>query len=107
MPAGFAAKRRNVQIPPDNPKQSVHVFRRDALQGGIAADWAVGVERTAERHQSRVESGMASMATPRVQADYAEDIVRRRLAARPARTIMFADGTIHLGRWIPLRVATG
>ena len=82
------------------------MFGRDALQGGIAADRAVGVERTAQRHQSRVESGMASLATPRVQTDCAEDIVGRRLAARATRTILLADGTIHLGRWIPLRVAS-
>jgi len=57
------------------------MYGRDALQGRIAADRAVGVERTAERHQSCVESRMASLATPRIQADCAEDIVRRRLAA--------------------------
>jgi hypothetical protein len=82
------------------------MFGRNALQGGIAADRAVGVERTAERHQSSVEASMASMATPGIEADCAEDIVRRRLAARPARTLLLADGTIHLGRWIPLRIAT-
>jgi hypothetical protein len=81
------------------------VFGRDALQGGIAADRAVGVERIAERHQPGVEAGMASLATPRVNAQGTENIVGSRLAARPARTILLADGTIHLGRWIPLRVA--
>jgi hypothetical protein len=98
IPAGSAAERRNMQIPPDNPKQGVHMFGRDALQRGIAANRAMGVERIAERHQSRVESGMASLATPRVQPECAEDIVRRCLAARSARTILLADGTIHLGR---------
>src|SRR5690242_889724 len=76
IPAGFTAKRRNAQIAPDNPKKGVHVFRRDALQCGVPADRAVGVERTAERHQSRMESRMASLATPGVQADCAENIVR-------------------------------
>ena len=82
------------------------MFGRDALQCGIPADRAVGVERTAERHQSSVESRMASLATPGVEANGAENIIRRRLAARTARTILLADGTIHLSRWIPLRVAT-
>jgi hypothetical protein len=44
VPAGFAAKRRNVQIPPEESKQGVHVFGRDALQGGIPANRAVRVE---------------------------------------------------------------
>ena len=71
------------------------MFGGDALQGGIAADWTVGVKRTAERHQSSVEAGMATLTTPGVEADCAENIVGRRLAARPARTILLADGTIH------------
>jgi len=82
------------------------MFGRDALQCKIAADRTVSVERIAERHQSSVESGMATQATPRVESDYTENIVRRRLAARATRTILLADGTIHLGRWIPLRIAT-
>jgi hypothetical protein len=82
------------------------MYGRDALQSRIAANRAVGVERIAERHQTGVESGMASLATPRVNAKCAKNIVGSRLAARPARTILLADGTIHLGRWIPLRVAT-
>jgi hypothetical protein len=82
------------------------MFGRDALQSGIAANRAVGVERTAQRHQAGVEPGMASLATPGVEPDCAEDIVRRCLAARAARTTLLADGTIHLARWIPLRVAT-
>ena len=102
IPAGLAAERWYVQIPPDNPKQGVHVFRRNALQSGIAADRTVGVERIAERHQSGVEAGMASLTTPGVEADCAEDIVRRRLASRPARTILLADGTVHLGKRTPL-----
>ena len=57
------------------------MFGRNAFQSGIAADRAVGVERTAERHQSGVESGMASLATPGVEADCAEDIIGRRLAS--------------------------
>jgi len=47
------------------------MFGRDALQGGIAADGAVGVERIAERHQPGVESGLAALATPGVETERA------------------------------------
>jgi hypothetical protein len=48
VPAGFATKRGNVQIPPNKSKEGVHVFGRNALQGGIAADRAMGAERVTE-----------------------------------------------------------
>jgi hypothetical protein len=47
VPAGFAAKRRNAQIPPDESEQGVHEFGRNALQGEIAANRTVGMERIA------------------------------------------------------------
>jgi hypothetical protein len=104
VPAGFAAKRRNVQIPPEESKQGVHVFGRDALQGGIAANRAVRVDGIAERHQPGMEAGTTALATPGVNAENAENMIGSRLAARPARAILFADGAVHLGRWIPLRM---
>ena len=104
MPARFAAKRRNVQLPPDKSKQGVYVFGRNPLQGEIAADWAMGVERITEGHQPGVETRSAALATPGVDAKSAQNVVGSRLAARPARTILLADGTIHLAGWIPLRM---
>jgi hypothetical protein len=80
------------------------VFGRNALQGGIAADRAVGMERIAQRHQAGVKARSTALATPRVDAKRAQNIIGGVLAARPARTIMLADGTIHLAGWIPLRM---
>ena len=104
MPAGFAAKRRNVQIPPDKSKSRIHVFGCNPFQGGIAADRAVGVKRSTKRHRPGTEAGPATLATPRVEAESAQNIIGGALAARPARIILLADGTVHLGRWIPLRM---
>jgi hypothetical protein len=42
---------------------------RNALQRGIAANGAVGVERSAERYQAGVEAGFAALATPGVEAE--------------------------------------
>jgi len=81
------------------------VFGRNALQREIAADRAVGVERIAERHQPGMEAGTTALATPGVDTENAENMIGTRLAARPARTTLFADGAVHLGRWIPLRMA--
>jgi hypothetical protein len=76
------------------------MFGRDALQGGIPADRAVGMERTAERHQPGTEAGITALATPRVDTENAENVIGSRLAARSARTILLADGAVHLCGWI-------
>jgi hypothetical protein len=106
IPAGFAAKGRNVQIPPDKPEKGVYMFGRNPLQSGIAADRAVGVERIAQRHQPGVEACSTALTTPGVDTEGAQNVIGSRLAARSTRTILLADGTVHLGRWIPLRMGT-
>lgn len=83
------------------------MFGRDALQSKIAADRAVGVERIAERHQPGVKTRFAALATPGVDTDDAQDVIGSRLAARSTRTFVLADGTIHLGGWIPSGWPTG
>jgi hypothetical protein len=44
MPAGFATKRGYVQVSPEKSKHGVHMFGRNAFQGKIAANRAVGVK---------------------------------------------------------------
>jgi len=104
MPARFAAKRRDAQISPHKSEQRVHVFGRNALQGEIPADRAVGVERIAQRHQPGVETGSTTLATPGVDTNCAQNVIGLGLAARSARTFLLADGTLHLSRRIPLRM---
>ena len=101
MPARSAAKSGNAQISPDESKRGVHVFGRNALQGKIPANRAVSVERIAQRHQPGVEAGPATLAAPWVNTDCSQDVISRRLAARPTRTVVVADGTVHLGGGIP------
>jgi hypothetical protein len=71
MPAGLAAERRDMQMPPDKSKKGIHVLGRNAFQGRIAANRAVGVERSAERHQAGMEAGLAALATPGVETERA------------------------------------
>jgi hypothetical protein len=80
------------------------MFGRNSLQRGIATDWAMGAERVAQRHQPGVEACSTALATPGVDAKSTQNVVGSRLAARTSRTILLADGTVHLGRWIPLRM---
>ena len=101
VPARLAAERRNMQVPPDKPKQGVHVFGRNAFQCGIAADRAVSVERIAERHQPGVEASLAALTTPGVETERAQNVISRRLAARSSRLVALADGTVHLACWVP------
>jgi hypothetical protein len=81
------------------------MFGRNALHGGIAADRAMGAQRVTQRHQAGVEARPAALATPGVYAKNTQNMVGSRLAARASRTILLADGAVHLGRWIPLRMA--
>ena len=105
VPARVAAERRDAQIPPEKSEDGVHVFRRDALQSKIAANRAMGVERIAQRHQPGVEPRSTALATPRIDTNGAQNVIGSRLAARATRTTLLADGTVHLGRWIPLQFA--
>jgi len=105
MPARFAAKGRNAQVSPDESKHGVHMFRRNALKGQIAANRTVGVERIAERHQPGVEARTATLAAPGVDTDSTQNVIGSRLAARSTRTVVLTDGTDHLGGWIRLRMA--
>ena len=68
MPAGCAAKCRNMKIPPEKSKRGVYVFGRNSLQREIAADWAMGAERVTQRHQPGVEARSTTFATPGVDA---------------------------------------
>ena len=71
------------------------MFGRNALQLDIAADGTVGMERIAERHQPRIETGMALPASPRINAKDTQSIISRALTARSAGIFSFADGTRH------------
>jgi hypothetical protein len=47
-----------------------------------------------------MEAGITALATPRVDTENAENVIGSRLAARSARTILLADGAVHLCGWI-------
>ena len=74
MAAGFAAKRRNAQISPHESEHRVDVFRRNALQGKIPADRAMGVERIRPGHQPGVETGSTTLTTPGVDTNEIENV---------------------------------
>jgi hypothetical protein len=52
-----------------------------------------------------METRATAGASPRVNTNRAENVVSGGLTARAARTSLLADGTVHLARWIPLRMA--
>jgi hypothetical protein len=87
---------------PNKRKWRRHVLRRDALQPRIAAEGAVGTERIAQGHEASKKPTLTLSATPRIDTQGAEGIVRNGLSARTSRLLALADRTGHLDARNPL-----
>ena len=75
VPAGVAAERREPQETSGEGKETGDVFRGDALEIGVAAIAAVGVERKTERDRAGVKALFALFTAPRENIENADEVV--------------------------------
>jgi len=73
--AGIAAQGRETEQAAHEGEEAGDMFRSNALQFGVAAVRAVGVEREAKRDGAGVEALFAGFAAPGENAAEAEEIV--------------------------------
>jgi hypothetical protein len=105
--ARFAAIGGNSQAAPQKREGRIHVFSGDALQFRIAANGTMGVKRIAERHGTGVKPGFTLFATPGINAEEIEDVVRSKLAARTSRVLGFTHWADHANAAEPFSMSSG
>ena len=89
-------ERGNAQRPPDGCRVRLDVVGRDASHFDVSADRTVGVKCVTQRIRPSVKARLARLASPGINTNSAEDVIWQILTARPARSVVLADGAGHL-----------
>ena len=107
MAARGAPERGNAQRPPDGRRTRLDVVGRDAPHLDVSADGAMSMKCVTQRIRPGMKARLARLASPGINTDSAKDVIRQILTARPARSVVLADGAAHLCGLVFLRKVGG